>query len=75
MAAAAASYHWTLVPGITSDFRTHSYPSTSSWFQTLDESLAMEGSRDGVFHPNAAGQQDIAKRLLDAYLKNLDKSK
>ncbi|MGO9598857.1 MAG: SGNH/GDSL hydrolase family protein [Isosphaeraceae bacterium] len=75
MAAAAGSYHWTLVPGITSDFRTHGYPSTNSWFRTLDESLAMEGSRDGVFHPNAAGQQDIAKRLLDAYLENLDKSK
>jgi hypothetical protein len=75
MAAAAASYHWTLVSGILSDFRTHGYPSTSSWFRTLNESLAMEGSRDGVFHPSAAGQHDIAMHLLGAYRRNLDKSK
>ncbi|MHB1559217.1 MAG: hypothetical protein ACYC61_17320 [Isosphaeraceae bacterium] len=68
IAVAARRHGWTLVSGITADFRTHGYPSSSPWIQTLPQSLAMEGSPDGTFHPNALGEQDIASRLLDAYL-------
>lgn len=68
IAVAARRHGWTLVPGITADFRTHGYPSSSPWIRTLPQSLAMQGNPDGTFHPNAAGQQDIAGRLLDAYL-------
>lgn len=68
IAAAARRHRWTLVPGITADFRTHGYPSSSPWIRTLPQSLAMQGSPDGTFHPNALGQQDIASRLFDAYL-------
>ncbi len=65
---AAAQYGWTLVPGLTTDFRTHGYPSTSTWIRTVTQSLAMQGSPTGTFHPNAAGQQAIAALLLDADL-------
>lgn len=68
IASAAKTDHWTLVPGITADFLTHGYPSTTPWIRTLGQSLLIEGSVDGTFHPNADGQQDIADRLLDAYL-------
>jgi hypothetical protein len=68
IAAAAGRYGWTLVPGITNDFRTHGYPSTTPWIRTLSQSLATQGSPVGTFHPNAAGQADIALRILDAYL-------
>jgi lysophospholipase L1-like esterase len=72
IARAARKYHWTLVPGIDADFRTHGYPSTTPWIRTLSQSLAMEGSVDGTFHPNAAGQQDIAMHLLAAYMATND---
>ncbi len=68
IASAAQTYGWTLAPGIVADFRTHGYPSKDSWIRTFPQSLAMEGSIDGTLHPNAAGNQDIATRLLDAYL-------
>ena len=68
IAQAARKYHWTLVQGIDADFLTHGYPSTTPWIRTLGQSLEMEGSVDGTFHPNAAGQQDIARRLLATYL-------
>jgi lysophospholipase L1-like esterase len=68
IARAAAAYHWTLVAAIDADFRPHGYPSRTPWFRTLGQSLQMEGSIDGTFHPNAAGQQDIAMRLLEAYM-------
>lgn len=67
IATAAKTYHWTLVPGLSQDFRTHGYPSTTSWIRTLGDSLLMQGDADGTFHPNAAGQQDIAARLLETY--------
>jgi hypothetical protein len=66
ISAAARAYRWTLVPGIDGDFRTHGYPSTSPWIRTLGQSLAMQGNDDGTFHPNAAGQRDIAAHLLSA---------
>jgi lysophospholipase L1-like esterase len=68
VAAAAQTYHWSIVQGITADFRTHGYPSTTSWIRTLGESLEMQGDEDGTFHPNAAGHLDIARRLLATYL-------
>jgi hypothetical protein len=68
IADAATAYRWTLVKGINADFRTHGYPSTWPWIRTLGESLEMQGNVDGTFHPNAAGHQDIAMRLLEAYM-------
>lgn len=68
IARAARAYHWTLVSAISADFRTHGYPSTTPWIRTLGQSLEMQGSVDGTFHPNAAGHQDIGGRLLEAYL-------
>jgi len=72
---AARKYQWTLVRKILTDFRTHGYPSTSRWFRTLGESFEMQGDYDGTFHPNAAGQLDIAQNLLAAYRANLGKIK
>ncbi len=63
---AADANTWTYV-NYSPDFHTHGYPSTNSWIRNLNESLYNEGSEDGAFHPNAAGQLDIAKRLLQAY--------
>lgn len=72
--AAATKYDWTLVTKTFTDFLTHGYPSTSSWIRTLGQSLLMQGNYDGTFHPNAAGQLDIAKNLLAAYEGNLAKT-
>jgi lysophospholipase L1-like esterase len=66
--AAARKYRWTRVRGIDADFHTHGYPSTTPWIRTLGESLEMQGSISGTFHPNAAGHQDIAQHLLETYL-------
>ncbi len=68
IAKAARIHHWTLVRGISADFRTHGYPSTTPWIRTLGQSLLMQGDVDGTFHPNAAGHQDIALHLLDTDL-------
>ncbi len=71
IASAAKKYHWTLVSGFTTDFLTHGYPSTASWIRSVGQSIAMEGDDDGSFHPNAAGQLDIANYFLAAYMANL----
>jgi hypothetical protein len=71
IAAAAKTYNWTLVQGISADFKTHGYPSTSSWIRSLGESIEMQGNYDGTFHPNAAGHQDIASHFLATYLSGL----
>jgi lysophospholipase L1-like esterase len=68
IAKAVRTDHWTLVRGISADFRTHGYPSTTPWIRTLGQSLMMQGDVDGTFHPNAAGQQDIAAHLMATYL-------
>jgi hypothetical protein len=75
IAAAANTYDWTLVRGINADFLKHGYPSTTPWVVTLDQSVDREGNQDGIFHPNAAGQNDIAVHLLDTYLGLLGKAK
>ncbi len=66
IAAAATKFKWTFVDLLPS-FSTHGYPSTDTWIRQLDQSLDMEGNVDGVFHPNAMGQQAIAQLLLPAY--------
>jgi lysophospholipase L1-like esterase len=70
IATAAATNNWTLVNGFNKDFLTHGYPSSNPWINTIDASEEAEGSTDGSFHPNALGHLDIAKYLLEAYLKN-----
>jgi lysophospholipase L1-like esterase len=75
VAAAAKTYHWTLVQGINADFLTHGYPSTTPWIRTLGESLETQGDDDGTFHPNAAGHLDIAEHLLDTYMGLSGKAK
>jgi lysophospholipase L1-like esterase len=67
VARAAKAGHWTLVRGISADFRTHGYPSTTPWIRTLGQSLEMQGDVDGTFHPNAAGHQDIAAHFQATY--------
>ena len=64
--AAAEANHWTFAD-LTAAFNTHGYPSTNTWIRQLDDSLKIEGSLDGTFHPNAAGEQAIARQLLAAY--------
>jgi lysophospholipase L1-like esterase len=68
IATAAKTYQWTLVQGVSADFHTHGYPSTTPWIRTLGQSLLMQGDEDGTFHPNAAGQMDIAAHLLETDL-------
>jgi lysophospholipase L1-like esterase len=74
IATAARTYRWTLVEGISADFRTHGYPSTTPWIRTLGQSLLMQGDVDGTVHPNAAGNQDIAARLLAAYMGTIGRA-
>jgi lysophospholipase L1-like esterase len=66
VATAAKANHWTLA-SITAAFNTHGYPSTNTFIRQLDESIEMEGSADGTFHPNAAGEAAIAAQILAAY--------
>ncbi len=66
IAAAATANHWKFVD-IFNAFLTHGYPSTDTWIRQYDQSLALEGNRDGFFHPNAVGEQAIAQQLLAAY--------
>ncbi len=68
VAAAARANHWTYVTNISADFATHGYPSTDSWVRTFGQSLRTEESRDGTFHPNLAGNQDIGRHILANYL-------
>ena len=63
---AAKKNHWKFVD-IYDAFLTHGYTSTDTWIRKYDQSLEMEGSIDGFFHPNAAGEQAIAQQLLAAY--------
>ncbi len=63
---AATANKWAFVD-YSPDFHTHGYPSTDSWIRDLNDSFDIEGSPDGAFHPNAAGQRDIARRLLQTY--------
>lgn len=67
VAAAAKAYNWTYLSQIPADFNTHGYPSTSRWIRTLGESLEMQGTDQGTFHPNATGHQDVARRMYQAY--------
>jgi lysophospholipase L1-like esterase len=64
---AAIANGWTYVGDLTSDFRTHGYPSSKSWIRYTGDSLAIEGSAAGTFHPNAAGHRAIGRRLLVTY--------
>ena len=66
IAAGAKANHWSFVD-ILPAFSTHGYPSTDTWIRQLNQSLEMEGSVDGFFHPNAAGEQAIAQLLLADY--------
>ena len=66
IAAAAQAHHWTFVD-LYGPFSTHGYPSTDTWIRQLDQSLEIEGSVDGLFHPNAIGEQAIAQVLLATY--------
>ena len=66
IAAAAKANHWSFVD-ILPAFSTHGYPSTDTWIRQLDQSFEMEGNADGLFHPNAAGEQAIAQLLLAVY--------
>jgi lysophospholipase L1-like esterase len=66
ISAAAKANHWTFVD-IFPAFSTHGYPSTDTWIRQLGQSLEIEGSVDGFFHPNAIGERAIAQLLLAAY--------
>jgi lysophospholipase L1-like esterase len=67
VATAALVNQWTYVTGISADFHTHGYPAVNSWIRRLGESYQLQGTHQGLFHPNAAGHQAVAKRLLAAY--------
>jgi lysophospholipase L1-like esterase len=66
IAAAAKANHWTLA-SVTAAFADHGYPSTTTFIRQLGESLELEGSLDGTFHPNALGEAAIAAQILKVY--------
>ncbi len=68
---AAQANGWTYVGDLIGDFRTHGYPSSQSWIRYTGDSLEVEGSAVGTFHPNAAGHRAIGRRLLTTYDQNL----
>ncbi len=58
----------TVVDGLSTDFRSHGYPSSKSWIRYAGESLKIEDNAAGApSHPNAAGHRAIGRRLLVAY--------
>ena len=69
---AATANGWTYVNGLSTAFETHGYPSSDSWIRYTGQSLKIEDSADGAFHPNAAGHRAIGQLLLAAYDQALE---
>ncbi len=64
---AAAANGWVAVGGQNASFRTHGYSSSDSWFRNVSQSLRVESTTIGAFHPNLKGQEAIANEILAAY--------
>jgi hypothetical protein len=62
VARAAATYHWTLVPGAQAGFAPHGYCAVKSdrWITTYNESGAQQNNRNGTLHPNYTGHNWLA---------------
>ena len=68
---AANANGWTYVGSLIPDFLTHGYPSAQSWIRYAGESVRIEDSPAGAFHPNAAGHRAIGRELLASYKQDL----
>jgi subtilisin-like proprotein convertase family protein len=66
---AAVRWGWHFVDGIAADFQTHGYAAGDQrWINTFEDSLHYQGDVVGPLHPNAAGYQDIANRIVQQML-------
>lgn len=63
----STSLSWTPV-GTYGPFSTHGYCAKDTWVRSIDESLRYQGGKDGAFHPNERGHQEIG-RILEAQLR------
>lgn len=67
--AAAKKNGWNLID-VNSDFTKHGVCATDHWITRFDETFQHQGDQYGFFHPNGAGQDDYAKRILQALTAN-----
>lgn len=63
---AAAANGWTFVSDPLATFNGHGYCSAQSWIVRLQESYRSQGDRLGALHPNAEGQEALARALVRA---------
>lgn len=70
-AQAVAHFGWNYVGGVVNDFATHGYCSTDNWVNRLEQSVTNQHDLNGTFHPNLAGQTDIANLLTTTLLHDL----
>jgi GDSL-like Lipase/Acylhydrolase family len=66
---AAAAHGWNLVD-VTPDFAKHGTCAKENWVNKFDEDFRTQGDQFGFFHPTGPGQDDYAKRILEALSAN-----
>jgi hypothetical protein len=65
VSAAAGRNGWKLVPGILTDFGTHGYCASSGWIVTYSFASHNQGNDTGSLHPNSAGTNNYARRIIE----------
>jgi lysophospholipase L1-like esterase len=70
VATAAARNGWKLVPGIATDFDTHGYCASGTWINTYTFSMANQGNKTGMLHPNNAGTNNYSRRIQESIAAN-----
>jgi len=67
--AAAAAHGWHLID-VTPDFANHGICAKENWVNKFDEDFSTQGDQFGFFHPTGPGQDEYAKRILEALSAN-----
>lgn len=68
---AATAHGWTKVGGIYDAFSKHGYCARDSWIRRLQDSFAMQGTKEGTAHPTPPGHRIYRDQYLDALMAQL----
>jgi len=71
VAEAAAELRWTPVGSIFSRFARHGYCASNGWFRRMQDSLMMQGTKEGAVHPTAAGHAIYGEQIVEALRADL----
>ncbi len=63
---AATAHGWTKVGGIYDAFSKHGYCARDSWIRRLQDSFAMQGTKEGTAHPTPEGHEVYRDQYLAA---------